>query len=69
MKFHEYHKRSIKIRPAILRAIDEKERGIDTRTWGAIAAEFGIGRTGLRWIRSQEKTKKLEKIQPKNKNG
>ena len=61
MNFDQYHKRSIKIRPAILRAIDEKERGIDTRTWGAIAAEFGLGRTGLRWIRNQEKTKKLKK--------
>lgn len=61
MKFDNYHKRSIKIRPAILRAIDEKERGIDARTWGNIAAEFKITREGLRWIRSRQEPKMKKK--------
>lgn len=59
MKMNEYHKRSIKIRPAILRVIDEKERGIDTRTWGAIAVEFNLSYEGLRWIRNLPKGKKI----------
>ena len=61
MKFDEYHKRSRKIRPAILRAIDEKERGIDTRTWAAIASEFKLTREGLRWIRGRDKDRRKTK--------